>query len=384
MARGNPGRLHLGFDEDAARGFHRAAEIREMRYVLLGLLLLVLAFAGWLAFAPTPIDPIAWTPAANPGLTGPFLPNEKLKGATLARVTPGKGPEDIAQGPDGLIYTGLEDGSIVRLKADGSTPPEKIASTGGRPFGLKFADDGSLIVADGRRGLLSIGVDGTVRVLAVKAGGVPIAFADDLDIAADGTIYFSDASRRGPDNFGLDAWEGKGTGRLLAYDPASGETKVLLDDLRFANGVALAPDESFVLVNETFAYRVTRYWLSGPKAGTHDIFLDALPAFPDNISSDGTGVFWIAMVSPRNDTLDGLAERPLLRKMVFNFFGLFGMPETSGAYGWVIAADAKGQVIANLQDPSGRLHDITSVKRFGDTLVLGSLAMDAIATLPAP
>ena len=355
-----------------------------MRYVLLGLLLLVLAFAGWLALAPAPIDPVAWTPAANPGLTGPFAPNEKLKGATLAKVTPGRGPEDVAMGADGFIYTGLEDGSIVRLKADGSTPPEKVASTGGRPLGLKFAADGALIVADARRGLLSIAPDGTVSVLAVKADGTPIAFADDLDIAADGTIYFSDASRRGFDNYVLDAWEGKGSGRLLAYDPATGETKVLLGGLRFANGVALAGDESFVLVNETFAYRVTRYWLSGPKAGTHDVFLDALPAFPDNISADDNGTFWIAMVSQRNDTLDGLADRPLLRKMVFNFFSLVGMPGPSGGYGWVIAADAKGQVVANLQDPSGRVHDVTSVKRFGDTLVLGSLAMDSIATVPAP
>jgi len=355
-----------------------------MRYVLLALLALLLGFAAWLAFGPAPIDPVAWTPPANPGLTGPYAANEALKGATLASIAPGHGPEDVAQGPDGLLYTGLEDGSIVRLKADGSTPPERVAHTGGRPLGLEFAADGALIVADGQRGLLRVAPGGEVTVLAVKADGKPIAFADDLAIAADGTVYFSDASTRGPDNFMLDAWEGRPNGRLLAYDPRTGETRVVLDGLRFANGVALSADGSFVLVNETFAYRVARVWLSGPKAGTHDIFIDALPGFPDNISADEKGRFWIALVQPRDAQADAMAERPLLRRMLFNLFSLTGFPEQGSPYGWAIGVGADGDVFANLQDPSGRVTSVTSVNLFGDTLVLGSIAMDAIATIPAP
>lgn len=38
---------------------------------------------------------------------------------------------------------------------------------------------------------------------------------------------------------------------------------MLLKDLYFANGVALSKDESFVLVAETFQYRISRYWLKG-------------------------------------------------------------------------------------------------------------------------
>jgi sugar lactone lactonase YvrE len=36
---------------------------------------------------------------------------------------------------------------------------------------------------------------------------------------------------------------------------------------RYANGVALAPDESFVAVVETCSMRVRRRWLKGPKVG---------------------------------------------------------------------------------------------------------------------
>lgn len=355
-----------------------------MRYVLLLVLLAIVGFATYLALAPAPIDPVAWDAPGNPGLTGPYKPNEALKGATLASVRPGTGPEDVAMGPDGLLYTGLANGDIVRLKAGGSTPPQKFANTGGRPLGLEFASGGELIVADAYRGLLSVAADGKVTVLTVRARDKPIAFADDLAIAADGTIYFSDASSRGYEGVDLDAWEAAPTGRLLAFDPATGETQVLLENLSFANGVALGPDEDYVLVNETFAYRITRYWLKGGKAGKSEPFIEGLPGFPDNLSFDGSRRFWVALVSPRNDTLDSLAARPMLRKMLFNLFRLIGFPESASRYGWIIGVGTNGLIEANLQDPGGHIHSVTSVNRLGGMLVLGSLAMDAIATLPAP
>ncbi len=116
-----------------------------------------------------------------------------MKGATLAAAGPG--PEDVARGADGLLYAGLADGRIVRLKADGSTPPETVAETGGRPLGLHAAPDG-LYVADAERGLLAVSLDGTVRTLTDAVDGARMVFVDDLDVAADGSIWFSDASAR--------------------------------------------------------------------------------------------------------------------------------------------------------------------------------------------
>jgi sugar lactone lactonase YvrE len=49
-------------------------------------------------------------------------------------------------------------------------------------------------VADGVRGLLAVDTAGTVRLLADSADGTPIAFADDLDVASNGTVYLSDAT----------------------------------------------------------------------------------------------------------------------------------------------------------------------------------------------
>ena len=90
------------------------------------------------------------------------------------------------------------------------------------------------------------------RDRAPPAGPSAARFADAAIEASDGTVYFSDVSTR----FGFDRWfydflESRATGRLLRYDPRSGETSVVLDRLGFANGVALPRDEAFVVVCES-------------------------------------------------------------------------------------------------------------------------------------
>ena len=137
---------------------------------------------------------------------------------------------------------------------------------------------------------MSIDPAGRVTVLATEAEGVPFGFIDNLDVASDGAVYFSDASSKfhAPD-YRLDLLEARPHGRLLRYDPVTRETRVLLPKLYFANGVALSRNEDFLVVGETYRYRLTRYWLKGEKAGTSDILLDNLPGFPDNVGRKPEG-----------------------------------------------------------------------------------------------
>ena len=128
------------------------------------------------------------------------------------------------------------------------------------------------------------------------------ARADEVRLR-DGSVYFSDSSRR----FGIDHWraelfEHSGTGRLVRLSPDD-KVEVLLDGLQFANGVALAPDESFVCVAETTAYRVQRYWLKGARAGQRDLLIDNLGGFPDNLSTGTDGLIWVAQAAPRSKRL---------------------------------------------------------------------------------
>lgn len=315
-------------------------------------------------------------------MTGVYAPNTRLE--VVERIGSGVdwGPEDVDVDGTGRILGGMEGGRIVRFEPDGSRY-EAFADTGGRPLGLDFDADGNLVVADAHRGLLSISEDGHITVLATEAGGVPFRLTDDVDVAADGTIYFSDASHKFPvTDYILDAMEHGANGRLLAYEPPTQEARVLLEGLFFANGVAVSPDQSFVLVCETWKYRIRRYWLTGPGKGESDIFIENLPGFPDGISSNGRDLFWLALAAPRSKQVDGMLPFPRVRKALLRL----GLPPPEAArYGLVLGLDRNGSVVHNLQDPTATYYDtITSVQEHDGMLYLGSIAQDSIGRLPAP
>jgi sugar lactone lactonase YvrE len=344
-----------------------------------GIAVALILFVLW----PTRLDPVAWQPPEGPGFAGAFALNEDLSGAEVIALESGHGPEDVAVDAQGRIYGGLDDGRIVRILADGTQ--ETFATIdGGRPLGLHFDAKGNLIVADAWKGLLSVDRAGTVSVLATGHGGVPFAFTDDLDIASDGKIYFSDASDTySQPDYRLDLLEARGHGRLLAFDPASGKTELLLDNLYFANGIALSAAEDFVLVNETGRYRVTRYWLSGDKAGTHDIFIDNLPGFPDGISGNGAGLFWLALPSPRNPMMDKIHPSPWKKRLVSKL--PTALQPSAIPHGIVVALDESGNVVRTLHDSDGDpVYMITSVEQVDNMIYLGSLEAPQIVRMQVP
>jgi sugar lactone lactonase YvrE len=344
----------------------------------------LVGLAAYLFFWPVPIAPIAWTPSPNPGQTGVFAQSAGFRSPQKLIAEAGLGPEDVTRGADGLFYTGLQDGRILRFRAGSDSQPDLFVNTGGRPLGLQFDAHGNLIVADAFKGLLSISPDRAITILTDSVAGKRMLFPDDLDIAQDGVIWFTDASQRFDQrHYILDFWEGQPTGRLLSYDPKTKQTKVHVESLRFANGVALGPDEAFVLVNETIAARILRHWLKGPKAGATEVFINSLPGYPDNLSYSGKGIFWVALPAPRIESLEGIAGRPFLRKL------LLRLPESlvrvePETVGWVIGVDADGVIRHNLRDTTGAYANITSVNQFDDHLLLGSIMMKSVGRIEAP
>ena len=259
-------------------------------------------------------------------------------------------PEAIAFDANGLMYTANEDGRIIVLNRDGSNPQD-YAQTGGRPLGLKFDLNGNLIVADAYQGLLSIDTSGQITVLTTGFGGVPFMLTDDLDIGSDGTVYFSDATYLNNINSINNDW-GQPNGRLLSYNFITGVTSLLLDNLYFANGVALSNDESFLLVNETAASRVRRYWLTGPNAGQSGVFAyinQNSDWLPDNITHNDQSLFWVSTI-----------------------------------YGPLLGLDENGQIIYRLNFNSNLLTENTSAIQYDDTLYLGTIQDSHIGKIPIP
>ncbi len=209
------------------------------------------------------------------------------------------------------------------------------------------------MVCDAVKGLLTVDPQGQAVVLASGANGVEFHFTDDLEIAKDGRIYFSDASSKwGHESYLHDLLEARPHGRLLRYDPATRKTEVLLGELYFANGVALSPDEDFVLVNETYRYRIQRLWLAGPKAGTTEILADNLPGIPDGIAASGRGTYWVAMYTVRNAQADALHPSPFMKRQLAKLpRALWPKP---ARHGMVFELDAAGKILRTFQDARRR------------------------------
>ena len=297
---------------------------------------------------------------------------------------PGRGAEDVVVatgGPDeGAVFTGTEDGALWRV-SHGGNRIDLVADTRGRPLGIEIDLDGRLLVCDATRGLLRVDTrSGAVEHVADRVDGVPMVFCNNAAVATDGTVWFSDSSTR----FGVDRWKDDfvrdtRTGRLLRLSE-DGTVDVVLDGLAFANGVALAADESYVAVAETAARTVVRRWLTGPRAGKQDLLVDDLPGYPDNIARGSDGLIWVTIASPTDPVVERLHDAPrwLQRSVTKVPERLQPKPRRTVR---VQAYDDHGTLVHDVDLPDASYHMVTGVREHDGRLWLGSLHEPAIAVV---
>jgi sugar lactone lactonase YvrE len=298
---------------------------------------------------------------------------------------PGPGAEDVVvatSGRDeGAVFTGTEDGAVWRV-SHGGNRIDLVADTHGRPLGLEIDPDGRLLVCDATRGLLRIDPrKGGIEAVTDQVGGVPMMFCNNAAIARDGTIWFSDSSTE----FGIDRWRvdilrNTRTGRLLRRDP-DGSVEVVLDGLAFANGVALASDESYVAVAETAGRTVVRRWLTGPKAGSRDHLAADLPGYPDNIARGSDGLIWVSLASPRDPLVERVQRAPMVLRAGVTKIPLSLQPKPKRTVR-ARAYDDGGRLVHDIDVDTDRYHMVTGVREHDGRLWLGSLHEPAIAVVP--
>lgn len=333
--------------------------------------------ALYLLLWPVPIDPVAWDAPQDIGFVDPFGDDDRLKRARAIDLGEYEGPEDVTGGHDGRLYATTKGGKILQI--DGFGNVRVFADVGGRALGIETDADGSLLVANAYLGIQRVARDGSVETLLSEVDGKPLMYADDLAIADDGVIYFTEASTKfsARDAGGtyesslLDIMEHGSHGLVVRFDPASGDARVILDGLNFANGIAISEDQSFLLISDLGSYRILRHWLDGPSAGATEVLLDNLPAFADNINNGYNGRFWVGMIAPRNALLDRLSDQPLLRKMVQRLPAALRPKATPHSH--VVAIDGDGEVLMNLRDPAARYPSLTGAYETRDALYLTTL-----------
>ena len=348
------------------------------------LIFVVAVLFAYLLLWPVPIDPVSWEAPEDKGFVGDFKQNQALNALEIIELPDTHGPEGLAL-LDHDVYAATREGWIVRYNEE-TGEQTKWVNTGGSPLGLVFDKENNLLIADAYKGLLKVTPNGEITVLTRQVDGTDIDYADDLDVTADGKIYFSDASTKFGAQMGgiyhasrLDVMEHGAHGRLLVYDPADQSTQVLLTGLNFANGVATDANSEFVLVVESGSYRILKYWLKGDRAGKSEVVIDNLPGAPDNIVRGRDGRFWVGLVTPRIQLLDMLSDKPLIRAMIMR------LPDSIQphivVHSHVFAMNGNGEVLISLQDPQGTHHSNTGALETDNWLYISSLHADNLARI---
>ncbi|MEV6288740.1 SMP-30/gluconolactonase/LRE family protein [Kribbella sp. NPDC051770] len=320
------------------------------------------------------IEPVRWSPPPVP----PARDASELAVEVVA--VPGHGPEDTLIDEDGSVLTGLRDGRILRVSADGLTI-STLADTGGRPLGLEWLAGGKLLICDANRGLLTMDRDGKVTTLLGEVDGQPLRFCNNADVADDGTIYFTNSSTR----FGVEEWmadllEHSSTGTVYRLRP-DGELTVLADGRPFPNGVALSGDQRTLFFAETAGYGLFKLDLT--KDSAEPELVAAIPGLPDNISRGSDGLIWVAIGSPRNTVLDTLLPKaPVFRKVVW------GLPDALKPKAADIieiqAYDDAGRLVHDLRGTHPQFHMPTGVRERDGKVWLSSLGTTSIAHFATP
>ncbi|KAK9128950.1 hypothetical protein Syun_017747 [Stephania yunnanensis] len=323
---------------------------------------------------------------------------ETLKEAQTIELIGAVGPESLAfdingDGP----YTGVGDGRVLKWREGHGWSDFAFTSSNrtgcvlpfapemehvcGRPLGLRFhPKTGDLYIADAYLGLQVVGSNGGLATqILTEAENEPFKFTNDLDIdEVEDVIYFTDTSTRFQRRqFVASVLTGDDTGRLMKYDLVSQKVQVLLRGLKFANGVALSKDRSFVLVAETTSGRILRLWVHGPKAGTSEIFAE-LPGFPDNIRRNSKGEFWVALHSKKgiisNFIQSNIWFGKALLKSPLSFRQLHALLIGFKAHAIAVKLSEEGQIVEVLEDSEGvSMKLISEVEEKNGKLWIGSV-----------
>jgi ribose transport system permease protein len=321
----------------------------------------------------------------------PYALNNRLRPVERIGLGEIDGPEDVILDEDDNIYAGNRTGDIIRFFAPDYRRHEVYAHVGGRPLGLALARDGALLCCIGGMGLYRVARDRTIEKLTDETNrswlsvidDSRLRLADDLDIAPDGRVFFSEATvRYEMHEWPVDCLESRGNGRIICFDPNTGVTRTVLKNLVFPNGICMAHDGQSFFFAETWGCRVSRYYFDGPKKGKVEPVIPDLPGYPDNINRASDGTYWLAIVGMRTPSLDLALKMPGFRKRMARRIAPDEWLYANINTGCVVRFDDTGKIIETLWDFGGENHPmITSMREHKGHLYIGGISNNRIGRL---
>lgn len=320
--------------------------------------------------------------------------NNRLKDVEIIGLGEIEAPEDVILDREGNLYCGTRHGDIIRFFAPDHKTHEVFAHIGGQPLGLAFDSDDNLLVCDGGMGLYMVTPKREVKVVTDETNrswrsvndDSRLRLADDLDIAPDGRIFFSEATTRYEmHEWPVDGHESRANGRIICYDPSKKTTRTIIPKLKFPNGICMAHDGESFLFAETYGCSISRYWFAGPKTGTIEKVISNLPGFPDNINRASDGNFWLALVGMRSPAHDLALRMPGFRKRMSREIAADEWMAPNINTGCVVKFNINGEILESLWDQVGENHPmITSMREHRGYLYLGGVSNNRIGKYRIP
>ncbi|MEP9390030.1 SMP-30/gluconolactonase/LRE family protein [Mesorhizobium sp. KR9-304] len=318
----------------------------------------------------------------------PFALNDRLRNVETIGLGEVESPEDVILDKDDNLYCGSRHGEIIRFFAPDYKRREVYARIGGQPLGMAFDAGGTLYVCIGGMGLYRVRPDRTVekvtdetnRSLLSVVDDSRLRLADDLDIAPDGRVYFSEATiRYEMHEWPTDSLEGRGNGRIICYDPRTNKTHTVLRHLIFPNGVVLASDKQSIIFAESWNCSIKRYWFDGPKAGKTETVIASLPGYPDNINLASDGNYWLALMGMRSPAFDLAMRKPAFRRRMSKRLPGDEWLAPNINTGCIVKFNEKGEILDALWDLGGANHPmITSMREHKGYLYIGGISNNRI------
>ena len=323
-------------------------------------------------------------PSTQPDAMTSYARNDRLRAVEAIELGELDGPEDVILDSADNLYTGSRRGDIIRFSAPDYAKPEVFVHIGGFPLGLAMDREDALHVCVAGMGLYKVSRDREVTKLSDQTNrsmfsvidDLRIRLADDLDIAPDGRVFFSEATiRYEVHDWVVDSLESRKNGRILCYDPRTRTTRTVLSGRIFPNGICMVGDGESFLFAETWACRVSRFWFDGPQNGRVEPVVPDLPGYPDNLNIASDGSFWCALAGMRSPVFDLAMRMPDFRRRMARNVASNEWMFPNVNTGCVVKFDLNGRIIESLWDLGGKSHpQITSMREHKGWLYLGGIS----------
>jgi sugar lactone lactonase YvrE len=172
---------------------------------------------------------------------------------------------------------------IIAVDLDGNS--EVIVRVSSFPFCIDFLPDGRLLIVSGSdRLLLRREPDGSLMTHTDLSTLSEYPW-NDIVVDGRGNAYVG--------NIGFDFPEGEFAPGILALVTPNGSARQVADDLAFPNGIVVTPDNSTLIVAESYANKFTAFDIAADGSLSNQrVWAELDGGVPDGICLDAEGAIW--------------------------------------------------------------------------------------------